>query len=411
MTELKTDGDGHADAATATEVPTLREPASGVPPVCQTAEELASVAEAFAAGTGPVALDAERASGHRYGQRAFLIQAKRSGSGIALLDTDALPDVSAFATSIAGAEWILHSATQDLVCLAEVGLRPHALFDTELAARILNLPRVGLAALTESLLGWHLAKGHSAADWSVRPLPPDWLRYAALDVELLIDLRNALEGQLREAQKWQWAQQEFEALLHWTPHTHVDPWRRTTGSHRLKTTRNQAVLRGLWHARDHLAQDLDLAPGRVLPDAALIAAAEALPADRMALLEVPGFRRQQRRIGLWWQAISAALELPESELPPLRLEPDGPPAPRAWAAKDPAAAARFTRVRAQVLALADEHALPAEVLISPDYVRRLAWAPPEPIGTESVAAFLHQRGARGWQVDLVAPGLAAALAG
>jgi ribonuclease D len=398
------------NAPPTTQPPTLREPADGVPPVCATEQDLASVAEAFHGGTGPVALDAERASGHRYGQRAFLVQAKRAGSGIALIDPEALPDLAPFAEAIEGAEWVLHAATQDLACLADVGLRPQRLFDTELAARLLNLPRVGLASLTESLLGWHLAKGHGAADWSIRPLPADYLRYAALDVELLLQLRDDLEQRLREAGKWEWAEQEFAALVQWQPNVHPDPWRRTSGSHRLRDRRSLAILRSLWLARDGLARDLDLAPGRVLPDTALVAAAEAAPANRRALLDLPGFKRQQRRLGVWWQAVLAAGALPDAGLPALRPPATGPPPPRSWSGKHPEAAKRFAAARAQVLQVAEAQNLPAEVLISPDVVRRIAWQPPEPVTVDAVAAAMAERGARQWQIDLLAPGLAAAVA-
>lgn len=398
-----------ADAGPSAVVPTLREPAAGVPDVCDRPEALARIAADFAAGRGPVALDAERASGHRYGQRAFLVQAKRQGSGIALLDPEALGDLAAFADAIADSEWVLHSATQDLACLADVGLRPQRLFDTELAGRLLDLPRVGLASLTESLLGWHLAKGHSAADWSIRPLPPDYLRYAALDVELLLELRDVLEGRLREAGKWDWAQQEFDALLRWEPKTRQEPWRRTAGSHRLRSPRNLAVLRSLWEARDTLAASLDLAPGRVLQDSALVAAAEQLPDSRSALLQVPGFKRQQRRAAVWWQAIRDAAALPSDALPSLRPTSDDPPNPRSWASRDPAAAGRFDRARAHVLAVSHARAVPAEVLISPDTVRRLAWSPPDPITPQTVSDTLASRGARAWQIALLAEGLAAAL--
>ena len=147
----------------------------------------------IAAGEGPVAIDAERASGYRYGQRAYLVQVRREGAGTWLIDPVGCPDLTPLDEAIGAAEWILHAATQDLACLAEVGLRPRQLFDTELAARILGLPRVGLAAVVEHYLGLSLAKEHSAVDWSTRPLPEPWLRYAALDVEVLDELRN-LDG-------------------------------------------------------------------------------------------------------------------------------------------------------------------------------------------------------------------------
>ena len=172
-------------------------PAGGVPRLTDTRAGLEACAAALAAGTGPVAVDAERASGIRYGQRAMLVQLKREGAGIWLVDPEALDGLAPLQEALAGVEWILHAASQDLPCLAEQGLRPDRLFDTELAARVVGLPRVGLAAVLEELLGVTLAKEHSAADWSVRPLPEAMLTYAALDVELLVPLREALIARLK----------------------------------------------------------------------------------------------------------------------------------------------------------------------------------------------------------------------
>jgi ribonuclease D len=388
--------------------PTLHAPAEGVPAITDDAPRLAEVSARFAAAQGPVALDAERASGHRYGQRAFLVQAKREGAGIALLDPAALPDLAPFGAAVQDAEWILHSATQDLPCLAEVGLRPSRLFDTELAARLLGLERVGLAALVERYLGWHLSKGHSAADWSVRPLPESYLRYAALDVELLIELRDLLEADLQQAGKLPWAQQEFEALVAWRPAVRTDPWRRTAGVHTLRNPRALAVVRSLWQAREAVAEKVDRAPGRVLPDAAIVAAAAAAPRTRGALAALPAFARN-RRLPTWWGAVEAALALPEPDLPPMAQPFDGPPPTRVWAKRDPAAAARFARARQVVTAMAAEHGMPPEVLVSPDLVRRLAWTPPTDPAPEQVAARLLEAGARPWQVDLLAEPLAGAL--
>ncbi|HEU5033654.1 MAG TPA: HRDC domain-containing protein, partial [Mycobacteriales bacterium] len=257
----------------------LLEPRGGIPPVIDTPAALADVVERFAAGHGPVAVDAERASGYRYSQRAYLVQLRRNGSGSALIDPIACPDLAELSAAIADAEWVLHAANQDLPCLAGVGLRPHRLFDTELAARIAGYERVGLATMSEIVLGHQLAKEHSAVDWSRRPLPTPWLAYAALDVEILVDLRDALEGELDRQGKLGWARQEFAAILAAPPAPpRADPWRRTSGIHRLRGRRQLAVVRALWEARDELAQRRDVAPGRLLPDSAIVAAAAATPA-------------------------------------------------------------------------------------------------------------------------------------
>ena len=161
---------------------TLRD---GLPEVVETEEALAAACAALRAASGPVAIDAERASGYRYSARAYLIQLRREGAGTWLIDPIAFKDLAPLQEALAGTEWILHAATQDLACLREVGLEPESIFDTELAGRLLGYPRVGLATLVETLLGQRMRKEHSAADWSTRPLPRAWLDYAALDVEVL----------------------------------------------------------------------------------------------------------------------------------------------------------------------------------------------------------------------------------
>lgn len=223
--------------------------------------------ELIAAGTGPIAVDAERASGFRYSQRAYLIQVFRRGSGTFLFDPPAVGRFDELNTAIADEEWVLHAATQDLTCLREVGLDPSRIFDTELAARLLGMPRVGLGTVVEELLGVHLAKEHSAADWSTRPLPQPWLVYAALDVELLPDLRDAIAALLDEAGKTEIAQQEFASeLTRELTVVRSEPWRRLSGIHSIRGLRNLAVARELWLSRDALARELDTAPGRLVPD-------------------------------------------------------------------------------------------------------------------------------------------------
>jgi len=374
-----------------------------LPPVIETSTQLVEYAESLAAGAGPVAVDAERASGYRYGQRAYLVQLRRNGSGTGLIDPVPLPDLSVVQGAIADVEWVLHAANQDLPCLAEIGLVPKRIFDTELAARLAGLPRVGLGAVVESLLGYSLQKGHSAADWSTRPLPEEWLVYAALDVEVLVDLRDALAAILEEQGKTEWARQEFEAILTaGPPAPKPDPWRRTSGVHGLRNRRQLGMLRSLWQARDDLARRRDIAPGRVLPDSAMVSAVQADPPSEAALLELPVFRgRANRRlVGTWYGALARGRALRESELPVQSRPGDGPPPVNRWADRDPAAAARLQQARAGLAKLSEQWNVPVENLLSPDLVRRLMWTPPEPRSPEIVAAALRAGGAREWQIDL-----------
>ncbi|MCL1871501.1 MAG: ribonuclease D [Promicromonosporaceae bacterium] len=392
----------------------LTEPADGVPEVVDTPAGLAKVVAAFAGGTGPVAADAERASGYRYGQATYLVQLRREGAGTALLDPAALPDLSAIGEAVGDAEWVLHAASQDLPGLHEHGLYPARVFDTELAARLLGLERVGLAAVVAELLGLGLAKEHSAVDWSTRPLPVDWLRYAALDVEVLVDLRDVLAQRLEQAGKLEWAEQEFEAERTAPPAApRQDPWRRVSGTHTLRDRRRLAIVKSLWEARDASARARDIAPGRVLPDRAIVAAAQAMPRTAGQLMTIGEFagRGQRRRAGAWQRAIDEAMALPEAALPSTRgPSNDGPPQPRQWADRHPEAARRLTATRELVGVLSEQLAVPVENLLQPDALRRLCWTPPTPVTVDSVSEFLAGRGARAWQIELLAPRLAPVLA-
>ncbi|MEV7084596.1 ribonuclease D [Streptomyces sp. NPDC093085] len=390
----------------------LLEPREGIPPVVATDAALAEVIAAFAAGTGPVAVDAERASGYRYGQRAYLVQLRRAGAGTALIDPVACPDLSGLGEVLSGTEWILHAATQDLPCLREIGMVPTCLFDTELAGRLAGFPRVGLGAMVENVLGYALEKGHSAVDWSTRPLPEPWLRYAALDVELLVDLRDALEKELDRQGKLDWAHQEFAAICAAPPAPpRKDPWRRTSGMHKVRRRRQMAVVRELWTARDRVARRRDVSPGKVLSDTAIVEASLSLPATVQALTALPGFghRMGRRQLEQWQAAVDRAKALPDTELPQPGQPLAGPPPPRSWADKDPEAAARLSAARAAVSELAERIAMPQENVITPDTVRRVCWEPPADPSVENVAAALTGYGARPWQVELVAPLLAKAL--
>jgi ribonuclease D len=391
----------------------LLEPRDGLPPLVASTEALQAAIEALAAGTGPVAVDAERASGFRYGHRAFLVQLRRHGAGTVLIDPVVCGDLSGLDSALADTEAVLHAASQDLPCLAELGYRPRQLFDTEVAGRLLGYPRVGLATLVETILGLGLEKTHSAADWSTRPLPEEWLRYAALDVEVLVELRDVLAQQLDDAGKTEWARQEFGAVLAAGPQPQrTEPWRRTSGIHRVRNRRGLAIVRELWLERDKAARRRDMSPTKVLPDSAIVEAARSMPSGPDELAGVAGFsgRSARRHLPEWQRAISRARALPDRALPAASAPPgDGPPPAHRWQDRDPEAAKRLTAVRAVVAALADSHNLPAENLLQPDAVRRLSWQPPAGVTPASVGADLAGYGARPWQVELTSMPIARAL--
>ncbi len=368
--------------------------------VIDTRDGYRTAVDRIVAGEGPIAVDAERASGFRYSQRAYLIQMYRRGSGTFLFDPPAIGRFDELNQAIAADEWVLHAATQDLTCLREVGLDPVSIFDTELAARLLGMPRVGLGTVVEELLGIHLAKEHSAADWSTRPLPEPWLDYAALDVELLPDLRDAISGLLVEAGKTEIARQEFaDELTRELAVPRSEPWRRLSGIHSIRGIRNLAVARELWTSRDSLARQLDVAPGRLVPDASLTAAAKAMPDSKRALAAMREFtgRASRTELDRWWSAIEAGRTT--DDLPVLRGTGESLPPPRAWADRNPEADARLKSARAALTTRAEELALPLENLLTPDTLR---------LTPESIAEALAQHGARPWQIEATSQPIAQA---
>jgi ribonuclease D len=354
----------------------------------------------ISSGNGPIAIDAERASGFRYSQRAYLIQIFRRGAGTFLFDPPAIGDFGELNAVIADEEWVLHAASQDLACLREVGLNPTRIVDTELGARLAGLPRVGLGTVVEELLGVHLAKEHSAADWSTRPLPQSWLVYAALDVELLVDLRDAIVKLLADSGKEAIAAQEFAAVLARDARPpKVEGWRRLSGVHSIRGGQSLAVARELWEARDRFAREIDTAPGRLVPDSSLVAAAKALPATRHELAALREFsgRASRSELPRWWAAVEAGRAA--EDIPVLRVPGDVIPPPRAWSERNPEADRRLKLARSAVGEIAGERSIPVENLLTPELLRRVSWSPPQPLDESALRSALTDLGAREWQLD------------
>ncbi|MDQ0648402.1 ribonuclease D [Microbacterium natoriense] len=374
--------------------------------VISDAEEFLAACAALADGTGPVAVDVERASGFRYSQRAYLVQVFRRGAGVFLFDPPPIGDFAPLQTAIGDAEWVFHAASQDLPSLRELGLEPATIFDTELASRLLGHERVGLGAVVEDTLGIVLKKEHSAADWSTRPLPAAWLEYAALDVLHLIDVQEVLTAELEEQGKTGFAAEEFAATLSRPPKPpREDPWRRLSGLHQVRGSRNLAVARELWRAREAFAQEQDVSPGRLVPDRSLVAAVLGNPQSKSALAGIKEFqgRASRTQIDRWWQAIvdGRATE----ELPRERVPSDTLPPPRAWSDRNPEADARLKAARPVVEATAEELGMPTENLLTPEFLRRIAWDLPGTTADELGAA-LAALGARPWQIAQTAQKIA-----
>jgi ribonuclease D len=380
-----------------------------------TAEDLEAAISILSSTTGPFALDAERASGFKYSQRAYLIQVHRAGTPIFLIDpieiqTSSPESISKLARLLKTDEWILHAASQDIPCLRELGIVPTKIFDTELGSRLAGLARVGLGAVTEHFLKLRLAKEHSAVDWSIRPLNPEWLNYAALDVDVLIELRNGVADLLIAQNKLEWAEQEFAHVAKMQPkEPKPDKWRGMSGMHEIKDARSLAIARELWSAREALAERLDVSPGRLIPDASIVGLAANPLKSKPELAASKTFtgRASRTYLDTWWAALNEGLNT--RDMPPTRLPQVGIPNHRIWPNRYPEADARLKNVRAVLVKISEELLLPVENLLTPDLMRQLCWEPPELITPETVSEALKTMGARDWQIGCTAESLATAL--
>jgi ribonuclease D len=388
----------------------LLTPRSGLPELVVDRKGFLAALEALKGGHGPIAVDAERASGYRYSQRAYLIQIFRREGGLHLIDPIAVSDADLWSEmdrTFKDCEWIIHASTQDLPCLRELGINPTILFDTELGGRIAGCERVGLGPLSEALLDIQLAKEHSAVDWSIRPLHEDWLNYAALDVDVLVDLRDAVEKLLRDSGKLEWALEDFAQILQNPPAPpRVDPWRRTSGMHKVRDRMTLAIIRALWFARDDFARQIDIAPGRVFNDEALIELATKRPTKVEDFTKI--VKRRSRVTNAptteWFSLLQSTLLLPESELPVVRTPSVGLPPIKLWKDRNPLGNARLSHARAAVIKRAGELDLPVENLISPEVIRQLTWEnPPESELELYIEETLASHGARPWQIAQIAP--------
>ena len=407
---------------TTSELTPLLLPRAGVPPVITTESAFEEMISTLLNGVGPIAIDAERASGYKYSQRAYLIQLYRVNGGLHLIDPIAIENKSLwqeFNKNFANIEWVIHASTQDLPCLLELGLNPQSLFDTELGARIAGSPRVGLGALAESLLELQLAKEHSAVDWSIRPLKPEWLTYAALDVDVLLDIRQKVEKLLLEKNKLDWAKEDFAAILlnfksKQGDQPKVDRWRKTSGMHKVRDRLTMTIIKDLWLDRDQLAQELDIAPGRILNDEAIIEIATKKPSTIEAITKVIGWRSkiQSPPYDRWLAQLNHSLATPVEQQVELRIQSNNLPPIKVWKERNPLGYARLSHARAGIAALALELDLPIENLITPELVRKLCWELPRNKESDYeiyVAEQLKQMGARDWQISQVTPVIAQAL--
>lgn len=408
----------------------LHVPDGGTPDLIDNLSSLRTAISQLASGEGPIAIDAERASGFRYSARAYLIQLFRRSGGLHLIDPIAINSDSAAREVIAelnevigSTEVVIHASTQDLPCLREFGINPQSLFDTELGARIAGCARVGLGSLCETLLDIALAKEHSAVDWSIRPLQQEWLDYAALDVAILVDLRDKVAELLDGQGKLHWALQDFSAILKApTNPPRKEPWRRTSGMHHIKSRYQMAIVRELWSERDRIASEIDLAPGRLLSDAVISSMAQARLKTIDEMMKLPEAKARIRNevqksyAPFWFETYIRASQLSESEWPQLRSKSDSLPPVKIWKVKFPLAYARMMHARQRLSEIATTNEIPLENLLTPEVARTIIFDNAQEKNYQysqslvaKVETQLRLNGAREWQIEKCAIALAQSL--
>lgn len=394
---------------TPTPVRNVDVPPMGTPEVVDDGEKITVAIEHLISVEGPIAVDTERASSFRYTNDAYLVQIKRGTGNIILLDPVALSGkIGRLAQAIDGPQWILHSAAQDITAMSALGISPRSLYDTEVAAEIIGDPQIGLAALVENALGVHLAKEHSAVNWSSRPLPIDWLNYAAIDVEYLAALQEKQIERLVKYHRLEWAKQEFEHIRLLPPKAKkADPWRKLKYASSVETGRGRQVLKNLYEARDTLAKERDLSAHLILSPQAIVSAAIHIPKSQRQIGRLPEFRSKtaKRRLKLWWRHIEKAYNTAPELYPPSTAPklPGELPKPRSWRTFNAAGAARLELLKAAVNAAADEARINPPRLLENKIMRRISWDGVRNISIKTVGDKITSLGARPWQVELLAP--------
>jgi ribonuclease D len=380
---------GHSGAAT---IPfRYRQVSARVLPLIERASEFTELLERLRSEL-LVAVDTEAASFHRHLDRVYLLQLS-SRTETWLVDPLAVIGLPGFGALLGdpGIEFVFHDADYDLRLLGhEFGFRAARLFDTRVAAQFLNEPGIGLAALLEKYFGARLDKQFQRADWSLRPISPAMLEYAATDTRYLPGLRDELRQQLVGRGRLSWVEEECELLtrVRWPEPEAPEIQALGVKGARALSPRALALFRELFVWRSHLAEELDRAAFRVLGNEAMFALAEQPPADLAGLGRIRGVGRDlaARRGGEILAAIRRGLAVPEAELPRYARAPRHRP--------DPAFEARLERLKATRMALATRYELAPGVL-SPNWLlEAIARAAPS-----DLASLAGISGIRRWQLD------------
>ena len=390
-------------------------PSEGTPQLMAGAAAIRQAADRLAQGTGWCAVDTERASGFRYHNRVCLLQIRRAGAGTMLIDVESDPQATTdfIGRVLADTGWVVHAASTDLPYLEQLRLRPPQLFDTELAGRFLGFHRVNLAAMVEHYLGVRLRKNHGGEDWSRRPIPSEWLDYAALDVEYLLPLADAMRSELMQQHpKDTWVAEECDYLTRVYRGYSPTPksWEDLKGVHGLRTSKQLQVARWLWRVREKLARASDTAVSRLLPDKALVALATELPTTVPKVMRTPGYPPRLRRKARYWaNQVDKALRTAQDRWPepfPIPTYRDTPPSRYTWSRYYPESFPKLTMVREELARVAAQVEIPVENMIQSSDTNEIVWRSQElkeVTDNTELLTLLQRLQIRPWQQKLCLP--------
>jgi ribonuclease D len=267
-----------------------------------------------------LAIDTEGASFHRFVDRIYLIQLS-TRERHAIIDPVPIEAPAALGALLEDpqVEVVFHDADYDLRLLhQDYGWRVTNMFDTRIAAQLLGITAFGLAALLERSFGVKLDKKHQRADWSLRPLTPGMLDYAAQDTLHLLGLRDELKRELEKKGRLAWAKEEFLRLegTRWAPEEAEPAFLRVKGARDL-TRRELALLRELVAWRDAMALQMDRATFRVVSNDVLLEISRQAPVALETLGAIKGMPRgMMERAGRdVLAAVQRGLTVPEQDLP------------------------------------------------------------------------------------------------
>jgi ribonuclease D len=273
-------------------------------------------------GEPQLAVDTEADSLHSYFDKVCLIQLSVPGDDF-IVDPLAGVDLARFGALLAdpAIQKVLHGGDYDLRILnRDFGYTVSNLIDTSVCAQLLGYEGIGLAALLDRHFGLKLNKTHQRADWSMRPLPPDMLEYAATDTHYLIELAAKLRAELEALGRWEWAVEEFarlEQVRYRENEDEAENWRKLKNIGTLDR-RSLSIVRDVYNWRDALARKADRPPFKILGNDSIVEIAKARPQTHRDLAAVAAVSRYHAdRYGRdLVNLVRKAMEIPEADLPP-----------------------------------------------------------------------------------------------